>query len=471
MMRRLCGILVAFGLAFGAPAAASAETLADALISAYRASNLIDQNQAVLRAADEGVAQAVSALRPVIEYTARSNIRRAKTGSFILPGNIVGSISQSQSLELSATMTLYDFGRGDLGVQTARETVMATRQALVSIEQDVLLDAVSAFVDVRLQIETLALRQSNVRLITQELRATQDRFDVGEATRTDVALAEAVLASAQAGEQAAHGAVDLARERFKAAVGHYPGALSGLPASPRTPKSLEEARAIALRTHPGILQIQHQVKAADLQIELAKANFQPTISGGAFLTENWTEFRESGGVFGNPDSESLSLQFNQQIYSGGRKASILRESIAGQERARAGLHQTGVIVSESVGRAWSNISVSSANIQSSVKQVRAAQAAFDGVKEEAELGARTTLDVLDAEQNLLDARFSKLQAEANLYVGVYQLLSTMGLLTVDHLNLGVPTYDVEAYYDAVKKAPAHSAQGEALDRILKTIGN
>ena len=112
-----------------------------------------------------------------------------------------------------------------------------------------------------------------------------------------------------------------------------------------------------------------------------------------------------------------------------------------------------------------------ASIEASDRQIRAAQTAFDGVREEAQLGARTTLDVLDAEQELLDARNARLQAEAQRYVGVYQVLATMGLLTVDHLQLGIATYDPEAYLKAVEKAPAHSAQGKKLDRILEKIGD
>lgn len=467
-MRRIFTVVLAGGFALGLSTAALAETLTDALISAYQDSNLLDQNQAVLRAADEGVAQAIGTLRPVVAYTTAANFSRSKNSSFLLPGTQLGDIAQSQRFELTATMTLYDFGRSPLTVEMARENVLATRQALTGVEQDVLLEAVGAYVDVRLQSETLSLRQSNVRLITKELRASKDRFDVGEATRTDVALAEAALASSQAAEQAAQGALTLARERFKSAVGHYPGSLSALPRVPGLPKSLEEARAIALQKHPAALQVQHQVKIADLQIAMAKANFRPVITGQAALSENWVDGQET--IF-NPDSESLSIQMSQTIYAGGQKASFLREAIASQEGARAALHQTGVIVEENVGRAWSNISVATASIQSGDKQVRAAQAAYDGVKEEADLGARTTLDVLNAEQDLLDARFARLQADANYYVGIYQLLATTGLLTVDHLNLGIPTYDVEGYYDAVKKGPAHSAQGAALDRILKTIGN
>lgn len=467
-MRRIIEVVLAGGFAFGLSTAAQAETLADALISAYQESNLLDQNQAVLRAADEGVAQAIGTLRPVVAYSTAANFSRSKYSSFLLPGTQLGDIGNSQRFELTATMTLYDFGRSPLTIEMARENVLATRQSLTGVEQDVLLQAVGAYVDVRLQSETLALRQSDVRLITRELRAAKDRFDVGEATRTDVALAEAALAASQAAEQAAQGGLTLARESYRSAVGHYPGNLDALPRVPGLPRSLEEARAIALQKHPAILQIQHQVKIADLQVDMAKASFRPVITGQAAISENWVDGQET---FFSPDSESLSIQMSQTIYAGGQKASFLREAIASQEGARAALHQTGVIVEENVGRAWSNISVATASIQSGDKQVRAAQAAYDGVKEEADLGARTTIDVLNAEQDLLDARFARLLADANYYVGIYQLLATTGLLTVDHLNLGIPTYDVEGYYDAVKKGPAHSAQGAALDRILETIGN
>ena len=152
-------------------------------------------------------------------------------------------------------------------------------------------------------------------------------------------------------------------------------------------------------------------------------------------------------------------------------SSLLRQAIAGKDGARAGLQQTAIDVIESVGIAWANLAVSAASIEASDQQIRAAQTAFDGVREEADAGARTTLDVLDAEQELLDARNARLQAEAQRYVGVYQVLATMGLLTVDHLQLGIATYDPDAYYKAVETAPAHSAQGEKLNRILDKIAN
>ena len=165
------------------------------------------------------------------------------------------------------------------------------------------------------------------------------------------------------------------------------------------------------------------------------------------------------------------MSWRQTIYAGGELSALYRKALAGQDQSRASLGQTTVAVLQNVGNAWANLAVYAASIEAGDQQIRAAQTAFDGVREEATLGARTTLDVLNAEQELLDARAARLQAEAGRYLAVYQVLSSMGLLTVDHLNLGIATYDPEAYYNAVKDAPATSSQGKRLDRILEKIGN
>ena len=453
----LLSAVVALAGVVAVPAAQS-ETLADALIAAYKNSNLLDQNRAVLRAADEDVALAVSSLRPVVAFTGQAGWRREeiKSGS-------VRAVTEglSSSLTLSAELTLLDFGRNRLGIEIAKESVLATRKALIDLEQQVLLGAVSAYVDVRLAQEVVALRQSNLRLITQELRAAEARFDVGETTRTDVAIAQARLAASRSALAGAEGSLMIARESYKAATGAYPGNLSPVPKLPALPRTLEEAQSVARNTHPLILQAQHLVTIADLQVELAKASTKPTLGAGASVAI------DQDGL----GTQTFGLTLNQTIYAGGRLSALLRQALAGKDRSRAALQQTAVGVLQNVGVAWANLAVSGASIQASDEQIRAAQTAFDGVREEAAAGARTTLDVLDAEQELLDARNARLQAEAQRYVGVYQVLSTMGLLTVDHLQLGIATYDPEAYFDAVKTAPSHSVQGKKLDRILEKIGD
>jgi outer membrane protein len=441
-------VIVLAGMLAGTGAQAGAETLADALIAAYRNSNLLDQNRAVLRSADEDVAQAVSTLRPVL---------RASTGlgySSARPDQLQGA------LDLSAELTIYDSGANALAVEQSKEIVLATRQALLQREQQVLLTAVQAYVNVRLSGEILSLRQANLRLITQELRAAQDRFEVGEITRTDVAQAEARLAASRAELVNAEGDLAIAAENYLLAVGKRPGRLSPVPGIPRTADSLESAKRVAQQGHPLVRQAQHEVTVAELGVARAKAAMRPSITANVGRS-----IRDTG----NPVN-SASITLNQTLYAGGRLSSLYRQALARRDQSRAGLHQTVAEIGQGVGTAWANLAVARASIEASDRQIRAAQTAFEGVREEARLGARTTLDVLDAEQDLLVARTNRISAEATRVIQVYALLSSMGLLTVDHLGLGIPTYDPAAYYNAVKNAPATSAQGKKLDRVLEAIG-
>lgn len=465
-------------VAFAAALPSQAETLADALIAAYRNSNLLEQNQAVLRAADEDAAVAVAALRPVVSYMTQvgssyshtnGHATRSMFDPTIIDRTTFGKNFRA-SFDLSASLTIYDGGRRALGVEAARENVLATRQGLVQVEQQVLLSAVAAYVNVKLAEEIVLLRQSNLRLITQELGAARDRFEVGEITRTDVSIAEAALAASQARLAAAEGDLKVARETYKASVGNYPGRLAALPPSPSIGRSVEEARKVAVRSHPSIRQNQHTVKISDLNIAMAEAAMKPTLGLSAGVSASRSE---ADGRLSDQDTfgANIGLQMSQTIYAGGQLSALYRKSIAQQEASRAGLRQSVVLVEQNLGTYWAMLSVYVASIEASRQQIVAAQAAFDGVREEAALGARTTLDVLDAEQDLLDARAARLEAEASRYVAVYQVLSAMGLLTVEHLKLGIPTYDPNAYYNAVKHAPATSVQGKKLDRILKRGNN
>jgi outer membrane protein len=434
-------------LAFATPV--SSETLADALADAYRNSNLLEQNRAVLRAADEDVAQSVATLRPVIAFLA--------SGTYADPAltdNLTGTAA------LTAEITLWAGGANRLGIEAARETVLATRQALLQVEQAVLLTGVQAYMDVVSAAEFVDLREANVRLITRELSAAQDRFEVGEVTRTDVSIAEARLAASRAALSVAQGDLEVAKASFRVAIGRAPGAMSGAGRAPANPGTLEEAIAIAVRGHPAIRQSQHEVQASELASEITKARTRGTLTGSARMSVD-----EEGD-----DSSSLGLSFRQPIYQGGALNSAFRQAVARRDAARASLLQSARLVEQDVRNAWALLQVANAQINSSQQQIRASQVAFDGVQEEAKLGARTTLDVLNAEQELLDARTARVDAGVQQVVAVYSLLSAMGLLTVEHLQLGVPTYDPELYYNAVRNAPAASVQGAQLDRILESIG-
>lgn len=429
---------------------ARAETLTDALIEAYRNSNLLEQNRAVLRAADEDVASAVAALRPTLAFVAASNY-----------AHNVQTRGITNSLGLSASLTLFDSGRRALSREIAQESVLATREALVGVEQNVLLEAVEAYMGVRQALEFVSLNQNSVRVLGEELRAVEDRFEVGEVTRTDTAQAEARRATAQASLQSAQGDLTVARERYRAAIGRFPGTLAAPPRAPSIPATVDEAKGIAVRTHPSIRQAQREVNVAELNVALAVSERRPTVDLSASVNRNDNY---------NRDSQAVGVQLTQPLYQGGGLSALHRRAIANRDASRAELQQRAVEVSYSVGAAWSQLQVSRANVAALGESVSAAQVAYEGVREEARLGARTTLDVLDAEQDLLDAATDRVAAETQQYVAVYSLLSSMGLLTVDHLKLGIPTYDPSAYYNAVKNAPYTSVQGEKLDRVLRSIG-
>lgn len=446
-----------------APASAWSDTLAAALTDAYKNSGLLAQNRALLRAADEDVAQAVAALRPVVSWAAEA---KRTFGSASAGGLTVGSLSESATLGLSVSQTLWDAGARKTRIEMAKEGVLSTRQALVSVEQGVLLQAVDAYTRVRTGAETVALRQNNVRVITEELRAAKDRFDVGEVTRTDVDQAEARLAQGKALLAQAQGDLTAAQEYFLAAVGRRAGQLATPPAAPVSAKSSADAKAIALQNHPDILRAKHAVALADLGVKVAEASMKPTISvtGSYGLGSDLrSDATNEGG--------SISLNASGPVYAGGAIASAVRQAILQRDAARAALHLTSVSVTQNAGTAFASLQVARASREASDRQVRFARVAFNGVREEASLGARTTLDVLNAEQELLNAQANLITSVANEYLASYALLSDMGLLTASSLRLNVPRYDVAGYYNQVKTAPAAiSAQGKQLDKMLRRIG-
>ncbi len=465
------------GALTGALAApASAETLTDALIGAYRTSGLLQQNRALLRAADEDVAIAVSALYPVLNYVLSSDylvtsgdageaVIDPLTGDILSPGGRQTASQLSAQLALVAQLTLWDGGQNRLAIDAAKQSVLATRALLRDVEQQVLLRAVVAYFSVLRDEEFVRLRQNNVRLISEELRAAQDRFEVGEITRTDVSLAEAALAEARSFLAGAEGDLTVAREEYLAVVGRYPGDLVE-PTQPMRPAAtVEAARAVAVRRHPSILEAQRNVSVAEINIERAYAQRRPSLTLGARLSRR---LEEGGGSADRADS--LTLEYGGPIYQGGRLDALYRQAVARAEGARAVLLVTVEGVRQDVATAFMNLDVARATLNASQGQATAQQSAFEGTREEAELGARTTLDVLNAEQDLLSARTNVIAASNNQYIASYQLLAAMGLLTVEALDLGIVQYDPEAYYGAVREAPLVSPRGQRLDAVLKSLG-
>lgn len=432
-------------------ASVAAESLGSALAFAYDHSGLLDQNRALLRAADEDVAIASAALQPVVTWAA--NV----TATF--PEQIPGQDLVTAAIQLDASLLLFDGGATELGIAAQKETVFATRYSLLGVEQQVLYRAIAAYFEVQRNAEFVALQQSNLRLVNQELRASKDRLEVGEATTTDVLLAESKQAAARSQVSAAEGNLARAVEEFRVSVGRKPGALSEAP-SAKVTMGVQEARAFAMRNHPSIKQVQHAVTAAEMAIERARLATKPRVTANAGLRLN-QDLGESGYV---------GLNFGGPVYQGGQLDAQVRRAVAMRDSQRAQLHIVSHNLSQGVGNAFANLEVANAARTAFARQVRALSDAFEATKEEARLGAKTRLDVLTAEQNLLNARVNLVSATVDQKLASYGILSAMGLLTAKHLDLDVQLYDPEAYYSLVKDAPtARSEQGEALDRILDAL--
>jgi outer membrane protein len=429
----------------------SAHTLTDALIKAYRNSAQLKSEQASLRATDEGVAQAWAALRPTLSGTATGT----RTHFFS-----TGNRTTSDSLALSASLLMWDGGNTELGVEVARMAVVMAREGLNDIEQQVLLNAVVAFMDMRRDAQFLQLADSNRRVIAKQVQAAKDRFEVGEIRRTDVSQAEARLAGALSIVAIRQGNLEIAREAFHVAVGEYPDNLQSPPALPRIPSSIDAAKSISMRNHPTILRSRHLLKIADLNVLRAEAAMKVSISLSGSLSVSST----------STETASISIIGSVPIYSGGALASAHRQTLALQEKARADIQLAGLLVSQNTTRYWAQLQIAKASITARQKEVRASRVALRGIREEADLGARTTLDVLDAEASLVGAETNIVAAKRDQYVAVYSLLSAMGLLTVNHLQLGIKTYDPNINYNAVSTAPPASDRGKLLEKIFTRAG-
>ena len=465
--RLMRAALASFWIAGGASlvaTASAAETLRDALVGAYFHSGLLDQNRALLRAADEDVAQSIAQLRPILSWSAGLTQSNANSINFD-GGPSVNSFGTVLNASLDMTLLLWDAGRTELGVEVAKEAVLATRQSLIDFEQQVFFRAVSAYFNVRQNVETVELRRSNLRLITEELRAAEDRFEVGEVTRTDVAQAEARLAEARSELAVALGNLVQAQEEYANVVGRKPGQLAAPGSLPKLVSQVPDAKSIAVRNHPRLRAAQHQVAVADLQVQIAQRATRPTVNftGQIAASEEFDSTESS-------NSMRFGINVGGPIYQGGAIDSQVRATVANRDAQRGALHTVRHDIRQAVGNAYALLQSTQAQLEATSERIRAARVAFNGVREEATLGARTTLDVLNAEQALLDAQAAEITAQANLYIAAYQVLSSMGRLTATELQLGIQQYDPTEYYNLVKNAPrARSEQGAKLDRVLKSL--
>ena len=446
-------LVIAASLAFAG--AGQAESLKSALAKAYENSGVLAQNQALLNAADESVVAAAGALLPAVQASISQSYRKTEG---------VSDISDSTSFSISARMPIYDFGRGQLGIDLAKEAVAGTRLQLASIEQSVLLNAIEAFMQYRQATELVRLRENNLKVIDQELRAANDRFEVGEITRTDVAMAEAAKAQSLSALAQARGDLERSTEAYMMAVGSKPNSPDAPVNLPSLPASASAAKAAAAKGHPDVLAAQSQVKQAEIRLAQAEANAMPSISLSGSLS------RSDQTSLNMTSSAHLGVEATIPLYQGGQIDSGVRQATAQLSSAKSALRVAVLNSDLQVGSAYARLTVARANMQATEQQIAAAQIAFDGLREEAKLGARTTLDVLNAEQNLLDAKANRVIASTEVVNATYAVVAALGQLSAKGLGLQVDLFDSEAYAATVQTA-APSMRGLQLDKVLGKLGN
>lgn len=432
------GVITA-GMMGGVPAPTVAQTLQEAMETAISTSPDIDQQRAALRALDEAVAIARSGFRPSFtgNFSAGANFSE---NSEQLPG--ADRWTYPTSVGATVTQSIYDGGQTSNAVDGAFATVEGGRFTLLSVQQQVLLNTVTAYVNVVQAQQNVELAEKSQMVLRRQLQAARDRFSVGETTRTDVSQAEAALAEARANLATQRGLLGQARETYRQVVGEMPGSLAPLPPLPQLPNSLEEAQEIALRNHPDILSARANVEAASFAVREAIGATLPSVDFSA----SWTSGSDTINRGSGANTGSFAITGSVPFYVGGSLRAQVRSAQAAASQARAQLRATTRRVLQDVGVAWEILVASRATIRANIAQIEAERVAFNGVVEEARVGQRTTLDVLEAEEDLLDAETSLVVSRADEYVNAYTLLAAMGLLTVEAIDLSVEHYDVEGPY-------------------------
>lgn len=440
-----------------APAGAGAETLQDALALAYSTNPSLDAARAQLRAQDESFIQARSQALPSLTGNIQAGTSdNQRTGSDPQFGTLLASSIDTDSIQysLSATQNLFRGGRTGAAMDQAMANILSGRAQLSSAEQQVLVEAVTAYMDVRRDEAILAIRENNVNVLDRQLQASRDRFEVGEITRTDVSQAEARLAGARSEYAAAQAALTTSRAAYERIVGQYPGTLEPEPPLPALPADLEAAYEAAMDSNPDVIAAAFQEEAAGAAVRSARGALLPSVSISASASSGDSypsgpfEFEGSSST---TEQTSITGRISIPLFSGNALSSQVRSARQNESAARLSLRDTERRAREAVSSAWSAYLASVSQTESTAEQVRANELAYEGVEAEAAVGLRTTLDVLNAEQELLNARLAQVQAQRNAYVAGFRVLQAVGAVNPENLALDVEVYDPSVNLRRVKR--------------------
>ncbi len=436
---------------------AHAETLYSALARAYAGNPDLNQSRAAVRVRDEDTPRALAGMRPKanIQATAGPQFSNVKipAGRNQLDNGRAFSYDQylgyPRGATLNVSQNIFDGGATENSAKRAESGVFAARATMRLTEQATLQNGATAYMNVLRDTAVMNLRKNNISVLEQQLKQTRDRFQVGEVTRTDVAQAEASLAQARSDLYAAQAQLKSSIANYRQIIGAEPGRLEpGRSLEPLLPRSLDDAIHIALVEHPGVVAAMHQVDASELAVKVAEAALSPTLSVNAQVSSQYDSF------LGSPNSRYFSAgasgQLNIPLYQGGSEYASIRQAKEqlGQARLNADVQRDSVRAS--VVSSYGLLDTAKASIISNQAAVKAAETALAGVREEAKVGQRTTLDVLNAQQALLNARVGLVISQRDRVVASYAALGSVGRLSANELNLDVALYDPSIHYEQVK---------------------
>jgi len=425
---------------------ANAQTLQEALAAAYNNNPTLLAARAELRVVDENVPQALSGWRPTISIGGSTGVIETRSVLAGTPSRTVTSDRSPNALTATVTQPLFRGGRTVAQTRQAENAVLAQRARLLAVEQQVLGEGVNAYVTVIQQAELVRLNINNEQVLARQLQATNERFRVGEITRTDVAQAESRLAGARTSRTQAEGNLQVARATFQRVIGEAPRRLTN-PQPLRVPvRSAVEAQQLAAANNPVVVASLFNAASARDTIDVQMATLLPQLSATAqaFRQEGQTDQvqRTTGG--------QATLNLTVPLYQGGAEHALVRQARQLAQQRLQQVDEARRQVAQQAASNWESLVSARAAVESVRSQIRAAEIALDGVQREAIVGSRTTLDVLNAEQELLNARTSLVNALVTVINGSYALAGSIGRLTAQDLGLPVEQYDMTAYYNAVR---------------------
>ena len=432
---------------------ASADTIEAALVRAYQNNPQLNAQRASVRATDENVPQALSGYRPKLSVSASAGTQYTDilntfggTPQVILKTDVFG-VNAPRSAGLTLSQTLYNGNQTANRTRAAENQVSGAREALRVLDQTILLAGATIYMDYLRDAAIVEVQRSNVRVLEQTLKQTRDRFNVGEVTRTDVAQSEAQLAAGNTQLLAAEATLTTTRANFRRIIGNDPINLApGSPVDRFLPATLPGAVELSLVENPNVTAAMYGIDVQFLQVKVNEGALLPTVTAQVVVQQAYEQQMQVFRQFG----ASAIAQVNVPIYQGGAEYSLIRQSKENLAQQRLVLEQTRDQTRANTVTAWGQLVAGKAQVASAQAQVTASEIALNGVREEAKAGQRTTLDVLNAQQALVNARVALVTAQHDRVVASYAVLAAVGRLSAQVLGLNTTVYDPSVHYHQVR---------------------